>query len=225
MLVEKVCVLFLVQVCTPPIVHPLVQQGFGPGFYIIPIQALGSAQIPLELDSRLFKGLVLFHPVIKVAFRMGQNRLVSLPYQPADFVQRDKVPHLRRIMNWKFNQNMITLPGKQPVSLPNSRPGIGNQAVLHRRNQFQRYSAPIQFGPKQLASCHHGRRGISVQGGSVRGTNSPPVSPLNQFPGQENSLVQRLCPVINSGENMTMTIYLHSNQPIRNMASHPSRMS
>ena len=68
---------------------------------------------------------------------------------------------------------------------------------------------PFQFRLQQLAGSLHACWSVPIKERTVRSTHGPPVSPFHQFSSQEYGILQRLRPVIQPGENMTMTIDLH----------------
>lgn len=68
---------------------------------------------------------------IKIALRMCQDGLIAHIQQAFDFVLRDDVADPAGLVDGQFNENVITLPGKQPAFLQCLRPGLRNEAVFH----------------------------------------------------------------------------------------------
>ena len=105
------------------------------------VEALEGAEIALEGGAGGVPAVVVIGSCPEIAFGVGEDRLVAGFDQAADLHFRDEGLHLFRRTEAKLDQEMIAFPGKQ--TLPG--PGLGDEAVLQRREEPEVDAFPVQF--------------------------------------------------------------------------------
>ena len=112
-------------------------------------------------------------------------------------------------MDGKLDEDMVPLPGENPVLRDYLRPGLRNKTVFHRRDKLKADTPFVQFILEPITGLGHREWGIPVQAVAVRGADGLPVSPRYELAREEDGLLQRLRPVVETREDMAVAICFH----------------
>ena len=183
-----------------------VEEGEGAVGGVGAVETFEGGEVALEGGAGVVPAAVVVGGGPEVAFGMGQDGPVAVGDELPDLFGRVDVADFQGVGDGKFDEDVIALPGQQPAVFADFGPGFGDEAVFHRRNQFQSDPGFVEGLLQPLAGGDDRRRRVPVQPRAVRGAHRALESVGRQFPREEDGFLHRPGAVVQARQDVAMAI-------------------
>ena len=218
--VEGVGVFLVVGVGAEVGVVAAIQEGLCAVGGVEAVEAFEGGEVALEGGAGVVPAAVVVGGGPEVAFGMGQDGPVAVGDELPDFLGGVDVADFQGVGDGQFDEDVIALPGQQPAVFADFGPGFGDEAVFHRRDQFQPDPGFVEGLLQPLAGGDDRRGRVPVQPRAVRGAHRALESVGREFPCEEDGFLHRPGAVVEARQDVAMAIvcgeFLHRDKDTKN---------
>ena len=204
--IKRVRVFLVVGVGAEVGVKAAFQEGEGAVGGVGAVETFEGGEVALEGGAGVVPAAVVVGGGPEVALGMGQDGLVAVGDELPDLGGRVDVADFQGVGDGQFNEDVIALPGQQPAVFAHFGPGFGDEAVFHRRDQFQPDPGFVKGLLQPLAGGDDRRGRVPVQPRAVRGAHRALEPVGRQFPREEDGFLHRPGAVVEARQDVAMAI-------------------